>query len=99
MSAGNGDRHQNEGSRLRSTERPPVRESRCKIGASRGHGRESATVVDAISPEAVVELASDLIRIPNFKTEETPWPAGWRATSQSAVTRLRCRRSSLVASR
>jgi acetylornithine deacetylase/succinyl-diaminopimelate desuccinylase-like protein len=29
-------------------------------------------VVDAISPEAVVELASDLIRIPSFKTEETP---------------------------
>jgi acetylornithine deacetylase len=29
-------------------------------------------VVDAISPEAVVDLASDLIRIPSFKTEETP---------------------------
>jgi acetylornithine deacetylase len=29
-------------------------------------------VVDAISPEAVVDLTSDLIRIPSFKTEETP---------------------------
>ncbi len=37
-------------------------------------------VVDAISPEAVVELASDLIRIPSFKTEETPlarWLEGY----------------------
>ncbi|MCC2654571.1 MAG: hypothetical protein K0Q60_4737, partial [Microvirga sp.] len=29
-------------------------------------------VVDVISPEAAVELASDLIRIPSFKAEETP---------------------------
>jgi acetylornithine deacetylase len=37
-------------------------------------------VVDAISPEAVVDLASDLIRIPSFKTEETPlarWLEGY----------------------
>jgi acetylornithine deacetylase len=36
-------------------------------------------VVDAISPEAVVDLASDLIRIPSFKTEETP-VARWLET-------------------
>jgi acetylornithine deacetylase len=29
-------------------------------------------IVDAITPEVVVDLASDLIRIPSFKTEETP---------------------------
>ena len=29
-------------------------------------------VIDAITPDAVVSLASDLIRIPSFKTEETP---------------------------
>ena len=34
----------------------------------------------AITPERVVEIASDLIRIPSFKTEETPlarWLASW----------------------
>jgi acetylornithine deacetylase len=32
----------------------------------------AARVLEAITPNAVVELASDLIRIPSFKTEETP---------------------------
>jgi len=37
-------------------------------------------IVDAITPEVVVDLASDLIRIPSFKTEETPlarWLEGY----------------------
>ena len=34
---------------------------------------ERATrILDEITPERVVEIASDLIRIPSFKTEETP---------------------------
>lgn len=37
-------------------------------------------ILDAITPDVVVNLASDLIRIPSFKTEETPlarWLEAW----------------------
>ena len=50
---------------------------------------ERATrVLDEITPERVVEIASDLIRIPSFKTEETQlarWLDGYLWLRQQAA--------------